>query len=196
MIRINLIPYRIARRQQQIWYHLRVFAGAIIIALLLVLAAHTIASMELSDLKDNVVQLKEQNRILNEKIGKINDLDDLRAEVEHKLRIVDSLQEGRFRSLKTLNEMAKVIPDNIWLTEIRDNSATIKLNGFGESNKAIASFMRLLDQSRLFSNIRLGGIKRVKIEGLPVRKFNLELTRVDNLSDSAVETVARNGKPS
>jgi type IV pilus assembly protein PilN len=113
----------------------------------------------------------------------------LRVEVERKLEIIDQLQKGRFRSLMTLNEIAQVIPKNVWLTSIKDKSEEIGLEGLAESNKAVANFMRMLDQSPLFSNVKLLGISRVEVDGMAVRKFTLNLDRVEtpNEADKAAE---------
>ncbi|MDQ6981544.1 MAG: PilN domain-containing protein [Mariprofundus sp.] len=178
MIRINLIPYRLARRQQQIIWHVSSFFAVITVAGLLGLAAHTVASIQLSDLKEESIIIQQQNAALKKKIGKIKNLDSLRADVERKLELVDRLQEGRFRSLKTLNAIASIIPENVWLDVIADHGGDIELSGMGESNRAVASFMRRLDQSADFTDVRLGEINRVVVDGLPMRRFSLSLSRV------------------
>jgi len=179
MIRINLIPYRAERQQQQIMQHVTAFFAVVTVASLLALGAHTAASLQLASLKEDTMTAQKQNEVLKSKIGKIDNLANLRSDVEHKLKIVDRLQEGRFRSLKTLHAIAIVIPQNVWLDEIHDTGGDISLSGLGESNKAVASFMRKLDQSPLFTNVRLGEISRVMVNGLPVRRFNLKLGRVE-----------------
>jgi type IV pilus assembly protein PilN len=196
MIRINFIPYRMARQQQQIRRHVVIFSGIIVLAAVLSLGAHTIASLKLADLKEETAQLIEKNKELKEKIGKIEHLEALRTAVEHKLKIVDRLQEGRFHSLITLNEIAQVIPKNVWLTSIKDNAAEIGLEGLAESNKAVANFMRMLDQSPLFSNVKLQGINRVKVDGVPVRKFTLNLDRVEKMPIEAGKADIANRKGS
>jgi len=158
------------------------------------LGAHTIASLQLADLKSEAAQLAAKNKELKEKIGKIEHLDALRTEVERKLKIVDRLQEGRFHSLITLNEIALLIPKNVWLTSIKDDTTKIGLEGLAESNKAVANFMRMLDQSALFSNIELQGISRVEMDGMAVRKFSLNLDRVDETPEEDDKAVAANGK--
>lgn len=180
MIRINLIPYRVARQQQQISQHVSNFFGIIVLAAVLSLGAHTIISLKLADLIAETNQVTAKNKELKEKIGKIEHLDALRTEVERKLKIVDRLQEGRFRSLVTLNEIAKLIPKNVWLTSVDDKTTEIGLVGLAESNKAVANFMRALDHSALFSNVQLQGINRIVVDGMAVRKFTLNLDRVDD----------------
>ncbi len=180
MIRINLIPYRAERQQQQTMQHVSAFFAVVVLAALLALGAHTFASLQLADLKEETIAIQKQNDDLKSKIGTIANLASLRSDVERKLKIVDRLQEGRFRSLKTLHAIARVIPENVWLDKIKETGSTIELSGLGESNKAVASFMRKLDMSPLFSDVRLGEIRRVMKGGLPVRRFSLKLTRVDD----------------
>jgi len=179
MIRINLLPYRVARRQRQILQHIAVTAGVIGLAVVLSVAAHVTNTMTLSSLKDQYHDLVQQNQILLKKIGKIKDLDKLREDVERKLKLVDTLQHGRFRSMETLVALSKAIPDNVWLTDVVDKGGEIQLTGLGESNKAVANFMRALDQSALFTNVRLQVISRQQVNGTPVRQFSLAMGRVE-----------------
>ncbi len=193
MIRINLIPYRTARRQNQIVQHVSSFVAVVVLAGLLALAAQTMASLQLSDLKEQTIVLQQQNNDLKKKIGKIKDLDSLRSNVERKLDIVDRLQEGRFHSLITLNTIATLIPQNVWLRSMADKGHDIEISGLAESNKAVAVFMRKLDQSVIFSNVRLSVINRVMVDGLPLRQFSLTLARQEAKKDQASAASKRKG---
>lgn len=179
MIRVNLLPYRPARRQRQILQHLGVALGALALAVLISLGAQWIASSQLSGLKQKYDSLRGQNLALMKEIGRIKNLDKLRADVERKLGLVDQLQKGRFRSLNTFVALAKAIPSNVWLTSVADTGAQIRLSGIGESNNAVADFMRALDASPLFTNIRLQVISRTQAGGMAVRHFDLVINRVD-----------------
>lgn len=187
MIRINLIPYREARRQKQVLQHIGNFVGVLAFAIALVTGVHMLSSTQLADLQKETAQLTAQNKVLKEKIGKIEHLDALRADVVRKLEIVDKLQEGRFHSLITLHEIARLIPRNVWLKSIQDKTTDIELVGQAESNKAVANFMRALDGSPVFTNVRLLAINRIDVNGMPVRQFSINLSRVD-------ETAAASGK--
>jgi len=183
MIRINLLPYRTKRRQQQILQHLAVAIAAILITVVLVFGANWFKTLQLESLQDEFTSLKAQNAELQKKIGKLKDLDKLRADVERKLALVDELQQGRFYSLETLHEISKAIPENVWLTSIKDQKGKLLLAGLGESNKAVANFMRALDESERFANISLQVIQRSDAGGVAVRKFSLSVTRVEPKKD-------------
>jgi type IV pilus assembly protein PilN len=178
MIRINLLPYRTQRRQTKILQHLVVALGVVFVAASLVFTADLIKTQELTTLEDTFSELKIQNATLQKKIGKIKDLDKLRTDVERKLELVEELQKGRFHALETLNKLATVIPENVWLQSIATKEETITISGLGESNKAVANFMRALDQEAVFSNIALSQITRTQLGNIPVRSFNLTMNRV------------------
>lgn len=186
MIRINLLPYRAERRQRQILQHIAMLFGMILVVSTFLFFVDLYKTAELTTLEDEFSSLTAQNNVLKKKIGKIRNLDKLRADVERKLELVDKLQEGRFHSLMTLNELAEVIPENVWLTSIKDSAGELAISGLGESNKAVANFMRALDQSPFFANISLKTIARTQAGNVPVRKFSLTMKRVEVKKEESV----------
>lgn len=178
MIRINLLPYRAKRRQTQIMQHIAALLIVVVTASLGVFIVDLYKTSELTALEDEFSDIKTQNDILRVKIGKIKDLDKLREDVERKLALVDLLQKGRFYSLSTFSGLASLIPENVWLNDIKDSNSHLTINGMGESNKAVANFMRALDESPEFTDVALKTISRISVGSVPVRKFGLTLTRV------------------
>lgn len=190
MIRVNLLPYRAQRRQRQILRHITMTVAVVGTAVLLSLGAHLFASAQLADLTREYDQLRAENQALMKKIGKIKDLDKLREDVQRKLKLVDELQLGRFRSFETLVALSQAIPENVWLTGIDDKGGKLHLNGLGESNKAVANFMRALDQSPFFGDVRLEVIQRTQVGEVPVRLFNLSLDRLHPQAEKAASTAS------
>jgi len=178
MIRINLIPYRAARRQRRILQHIAAVLGVAGLAAVISLGLHIDASSTLAGVQGNLVSLRAQNKALNQKIGKIRDLDQLRKDVQRKLTLVDELQNGRFRSLDTLLALSRAIPENVWLIDVKDSGGSLELNGLGESNKAVANFMRSLDHEKILTGVNLQVIRREKVGEVPVRRFSLKMRRV------------------
>jgi len=181
MIRINLLPYRNALRQRQILQHIAAALGVVALAVVIALGMHVYASSTLSGLQHELAQVRQRNKQLNDRIGEIRNLDRLRADVQRKLELVDRLQYGRFRSLETLIALSRAIPENVWLRSITDTGGQIRLIGLGESNKAVANFMRALERSPVFANVHLQVIRREQIGSIPVRNFSLTMQRVDKV---------------
>ena len=192
MIRINLIPHREAFRQQQIIEYIIVFVAAIAVTITLVVAVDVWVTKDLTSLQEERATLQSTNASLTKKIGELRNLDSLRKEVEDKLKIVDELQAGRFRSLTTLEAVANSMPQNIWLTDIKDGKGTISLKGFGESSQSIANFMRTLENHKLFNQVRLSVDEADTVEGASVRKFSLTLHRLTLQEQKAAAKEAAN----
>jgi len=190
MIRINLIPHREAFRQQQIVEYIVAFVAAIAVTITLVVAVDVWVTKDLTAYQEEYASLKAKNTSLTKKIGELRNLDSLRKEVEDKLKIVDELQAGRFRSLVTLEAIAKSMPQNIWLSDIQDKSGSVNLKGYGESSQSIANFMRTLDGHPLFNQVRLSVDQEAVVEGVNVREFELSLHRL-TLQEQEAEEKAR-----
>jgi len=180
MIRINLLPHREVRRRRQILQHLMAAVGVIVLAMVVSAGVHVFYTGILSGLQAEEVRLIAENQKLKRQIGKIARLEKLRKQVQAKLDAIEKLQKGRFRSLGTLVAFSQGIPENVWLSEIRDEDGQISISGYGESNRAVARFMRALQDSSIFANVKLEVIERKRQDHVSIRRFDMVLKRVDN----------------
>lgn len=196
MIRINLLPYRAARRRGQILKYLLVALVSLLLTGMALLASYSWSSMELADAKGSLQNLQDRNKALRVKIGELSQFKEVQVEVQKKLDLVDKLQGGRFRSLESLHALAQAIPKNVWLTQITDNGGTISISGRGESNRAVSSFMRALEEQKVFSGVRLQVIKREGVGGVALRSFSLTMNRVEAPSAGEGKDLAGGGKGS
>lgn len=175
MILINLLPYRQARRRQQILNHLYVFLGAILLVTLACGGIHVYGMKQLAALEAEYADLHQKNMLLVKKIGQIRKMEKLRAELQQRLDLVDQLQKNRFRAMVMLITVSKAIPRNVWITDLVDEGGETKIVGFGESNKAVADFIRALETSPIFEDVHLDVIERVNVEGFPMRRFRVRM---------------------
>jgi type IV pilus assembly protein PilN len=178
MIRINLIPYREELRKKQIIEHVIVFVGVILVTVLFLAVVDAWKTAALTDMQQEKMSLQARNKALTKKIGELKDLDSLRKNVEKKLQIVDELQEGRFKTLVTLNKLAESIPESVWLTKLSEKKGSVSVAGFAESSQAVAAFMRALQEQDVFENITLVFDDVKKGEGSIARAFSLVFTRI------------------
>jgi len=176
MIRINLLPYRAARRQHQVYEHVIVVFIVVAVAMGVCVGMHMVTHAQLDSINAQYVNLQSQNQTLSKMIGETGNLKTLRTEVQRKLDLVDTLQKGRFRSLELLLVISRVIPNNVWLESVIDKGGEIKLEGYAETSKSIAMFMSALDKSESISNVKLGRISiNESKEELAVESFDLKV---------------------
>ncbi len=192
MIRINLLPYRDERRQRQILHYIGVAALAIVVVAGLILSTYSYGSMQLGDAQQRLQALQDRNSVIRNKIGELSKFKEVQAEVEKKLDLVTELQQGRFQSLSTLLELSSAIPKNVWLTQVRTSSGRVDLSGLGESNRAVAKFMRSLEDKKAFAGVNLKLIKRQRVNGVPLRSFSLTMKRVIVPEDRKVADKQKN----
>jgi len=179
MIRINLLPYRDARRQGQIVQYILVALAALALTIVLVLSSYSWSTLQLVDAQDRLKNVQGENQALKTKIGELSKFKEVQAEVQRKLDLVDTLQRGRFRSLESMQGLSVAIPKNVWLTDVKDSGGTISISGLGESNRAVAAFMRALENQPVFSGVNLKLIKRENKGNVVMRSFSLTMNRID-----------------
>jgi len=179
MIRLNLLPYRALRWRLKLLKMVSVTVAVLLAVVALIVTVHLITSSHLDGLMAEKKALQQENLRLKRKIGKIRNIDKLRADVEAKLAVIDTLQAGRFRSLRLLLALSRALPENVWVDSIRDDGKRFSIQGQGESNNVVAEFMRQLEELPSFANVRLDVIQRSSVNGVTVRKFALSMEPVD-----------------
>lgn len=186
MIRINLLPYRDLRRRSQILKYVLIALASLFVTCVILLASYSWANMDLADANSSLQDIQSQNKVLKAKIGELSKFKEVQAEVQQKLELVDKLQRGRFRSLRTMQALSESIPKNVWLTRVQDNGGTISISGLGESNRAVSGFMRALQDQNVFSGVSLQVIKRESLSGVALRSFSLTMNRMEEISPESV----------
>lgn len=194
MIRINLLPHRVAFRQQQIIEHLIVLMAGIFLTVAVIFSIDAYSSADLTELQNERQSLQTQNQDLAKKIGELKNLDALRQEVEGKLQIVDELQAGRFKTLNTLLALNEALPSNVWVGSIKDDADKLSVSGFGESSKAVANFMRGIQANTLFDDVKLVLDQAALDDGAAVRKFQLSFKRLSLAEQQAKEKASAAGE--
>lgn len=152
MIRLNLLPHRELRKAAQTrqFYILTAFT---------LLAAMGGAFAIYQYLVDQVAYQEARNgyyRQENDKLSKqIVEIDKLKEERETLLsrkKVVEDLQVSRSEVVQLLDSLAKLTPEGIMLTSIKQNDTTVDLTGNTISNARIATFMQNIQSSNMLTN--------------------------------------------
>ena len=179
MIRINLLPFRVARKKENIRRQVSIFFLSIVMVSLL-LAWYTLGiNKEIIETKTRIVQVKAQIALYKERADRVTQIKKNLKILEDKLKIVSSLEEKRMEQLVLLEELSeRVVPERMWLESMKSDSAHVTLKGVAFDNPTIADFMRNLEISSLFSNIDLKRSKVQKFkEGIMLKSFELLCTK-------------------
>jgi Tfp pilus assembly protein PilN len=178
MIRINLLPGE-ERRQRKAAVALK--AGDLVVPLaVLVAAALIVAGTALSQrtradgLKHSIAEVDAQSRVLAPQIERVKRLAQERAELDLRLGIIGKLQKGRTQSVRLMDEVARCIPEHMWITVVnQEGASTLHVEGTTFSNLVVSDLMSRLEKSPLFANVELGVAERGTIDDRDVVRFRV-----------------------
>ena len=178
MIRINLLPKE-EKAQRQVSISFK--AGDLVVpAILLVASALVIGGMGLSQysratsLARSIAEVDEQSRALAPQIERVNRLAQERAELDLRLGIIAKLEKGRAQSVRLMDDLARCVPDHLWLTAATQDAGTsLSLEGSSFSNLVVSDFISRLERSPMFANVELDFAERGVINDREVVKFRI-----------------------
>ena len=190
MIRINLLPWREARRKAQ-RQHLGVLGGMVaVLGLLIVGAVHLTIAGYIAVQSDRNEFLKRENVRLDKEIEEIKKLKTEIAALLARKQIIERLQADRAQAVYMLQELVQQVPDGVYLKAIKQTGLKINMVGYAQSNARVSTLMRNFAASPYLENPDLVEIKAVLVSNKRVSEFimNVSLKQVQS------EDAAKSGK--
>ena len=179
MIRINLLPFRAARKKENIRRQLTIFTLAVVFALVVMAYYFMKLSTTLSDRKKEEQQIKVELAGYKKTIERINNLEKKIAEIRKKLDVIKDLEKKKIGPVLLLDQIAVAVPkEKLWLTSFVEKKGKLTLNGTAMDNETVAVFMTNLENAELIMAVDL---KSTRLRSLPkyklsVSDFSLECT--------------------
>ncbi len=182
MIRINLLPWREARRKAQ-RQHLGVLGGMVaVLGLLIVGAVHLTIAGYIAVQSDRNEFLKRENVRLDKEIEEIKKLKTEIAALLARKQIIERLQADRAQAVYMLQELVQQVPDGVYLKAIKQTGLKINMTGYAQSNARVSTLMRNFAASPYLENPDLVEIKAVFVSNKRVSEFimNVSLKQVQS----------------
>src|SRR6266481_5838073 len=152
MPRINLLPWReqerkVRRREFLVAAGAAVFASVILIVVgKLFFSSWTDAQIEKNNLlKKEIVKLDAQ-------IADIQDLETRKQRLVARVEIIERLQRERPEIVHLLDELVKIVPEGVYLTQLKENGNKLEIHGVAQSSTRVSTFMRNIDSSVWMDN--------------------------------------------
>jgi len=178
MTRINLLPWRETLRKEQQRQFISVAAGAGILVAVIVFYVHFHIGGLIDEQTARNDFLEKEIVLVDEKITEIKQLESEKQQLLARMNIIQQLQSRRPEIVHIFDEMARSVPDGIYLTSIKQLGNSIVIEGVAESNARVSAFMRNLDASRWFANPGLVVIESKEKESVRTSKFTLNVTQI------------------
>jgi len=174
-IRINLLPHRQIKRAQQQRAMLAALAMVALLGLATVVLGHfIIVGMKDAQSRRNDF-LKAEITKLDAQIKEIAELKRKTEDLLERKKVVESLQSNRAELVHLFDEMARRLPDGVYLKSLKQTGTKVALQGYAQSSARVSTLMRNLDESDWFSAPRLIEVKSASVGGLRVHEFNMEV---------------------
>ncbi len=179
MIRVNLLPREEKAQQKAVSFDLKlgdmVIPGAVLGLTALVIAGTVMSQHSaIGGLQQSITQVDNEGRALAPQIARVNQLAQEKAELDLRMGVIGKLEKGRTQSVRLMDELAKCVPDHLWLTgATQDAGGSLSLEGVTYSNLVVSDFMSRLERSPMFANVELGIAEKGTVSDKTVVKFRV-----------------------
>ena len=169
---INLLPWRKQRRQeQQAQLAVIIISGLIVSGIALYFTTKFVSDSLYIQAKRNQF-LQRENDSLDERRTEILALEGKKRDLIARMKIVQDLQTSRAKLIKIFDALPKIVPDGIYLDNMKREGGTLTLSGIASSSTIISVFMRNLDKNPEFEKAKLKFVKQNDKDGQS-QKFTL-----------------------
>ncbi|MBN2418503.1 MAG: PilN domain-containing protein [Deltaproteobacteria bacterium] len=178
MIRINLLPFRAARKRENIKRQISIYVTAVCCALIIMGGLFFKYSKDLSDLKDEESRLTTELAGYQKELNEIKDLEKKIEQINSKLNVIKDLEKGKTGPVLLLSDISDAVPkDKLWLTSLSEKDGNLSLKGTAMDNETISLFMKNLEKTEQILDVPVlkSAVRRDLPElRLTVSDFDLE----------------------
>ena len=170
MIRINLLPFRAARKKENIRQEFNIYLLALVFLIVVMAYLEIGSSRRLSGLKAEEESARKElaiygknNRIAAEIKRKIK-------EIQDRLAVIQDLEQQKSGPIDLLTELALAVPeDRLWLQSVAEREGVLTINGTAMDNDTVALFMTNLENTASITSVDL---KSTQLQNFP--NYNLK----------------------
>lgn len=191
MIRINLLPYRASKKKETINQQLIIMSVALLAILVLGGGVYYVTLNKISATKQEIKSSEDELANLKKKVGEIDKLKMLQADVQRKLDILSRLRKEKTGPATRLARMSDIVPDKMWLTKYQESGLNVSISGFAYNEELIAEFMRSIQGSQEFGNVELLVSEQQEISGVKLKKFDLSCMIKGSLPEDPKKDAAK-----
>jgi len=179
MIRINLLPHREIRRKRQ-QQHFFIMLGVVAAAGAAIwFGMHAYFNDVLDNQNKRNAYLQGEIAKLDKQIAEIKKLKDEIVSLLARKSVVETLQTNRSEVVHLLDQLARQLPEGMYLNSIKQRGDKVAITGFTQSQARVSTLMRNLEGSQQLENPALIEIRAVTRANSRINEFtmNIAITR-------------------
>ena len=182
MIRINLLPFRVARKKREYQEADIYFIIVNFLTIMTLVWYTTVINKQILTIKEQTKQVNHQILKYKKKADRVGKIKKDLKILEEKLEIVSSLKKQTGKQLILFDGMTNlIVPERMWLESFKTNENKVTIKGIAFDNPTIADFMEKLENSSIFGKVDLKAAKIKKYkDGIMLKSFELLCTKEES----------------
>jgi len=180
MIRINLLPFRAARKKENIRRQISIFVLMFALSVVTLIYYNGILNSKITGLETDIKTKKTELATYQKTIKEIQQIKKRLEDLQNKTRIINELNVNRewpLRFLDSINDL--IMEKRMWLTSLSLKGGNISIKGIALDNKTVADFMTRLEDSKLYSNINLQTVNQKTILKYNLKSFDISCQKAE-----------------
>lgn len=178
MIRINLLPFRTARKKENVRRQLSILLSSLLLAIILMFYINIRLSSQVKEVNNKVESTKTEiakyekiNKEIAEIKGKLQNL-------KTKMNVINDLEANRYEPVRLMDKMTNlVIPNRMWFLSFDSIGKTVNISGVAVDSQTVADFMIRLEGSNLFESVNLKTIKKQMVRQASLKNFEISCNK-------------------
>jgi type IV pilus assembly protein PilN len=194
MIRINLLPFRAARKKENVRRQISIFLLSLILVGAAVIYYNIFLSGKIKDLNASIKETKVQVAKYNKINAEIKEIKKNLELLNRKIEVIETLETNRREPLALLASLTDLImAERMWFTRLSSKGPKINIEGIALDNQTVSDFMTRLERSALYGDVNLGTVKQkeLKTMELTLKSFDVNARKVAPKPDKPKEEAAQ-----
>jgi type IV pilus assembly protein PilN len=186
MPRINLLPWREEERKRRQREFGVALAGGVVSAVLVVMATMFVYSQMIDNQLARNERLTAEIRELEKSITEIDGLERQKERLLARMEIIEQLQKSRPEVVHLFDEVARQLPDGVYLTGMKQTGNRVEVRGVAQSSTRVSALMRAIDSSEWMTNPEVDRVETTQSGASRQAEFVVYLRQV-NQGDEDME---------
>jgi type IV pilus assembly protein PilN len=196
MTRINLLPWREARRAEKQRNFLIMLAVALAVAVAGMYGAYLYFERLIANQEARNTYLRGEIARLKKAEEEIKALDQTKARLLNRLQVIQDLQAKRPGMVRAFDALVRILPEDVYLISMTVAGNRLTLKGAASSNNIVSEFMRNLADSPWFGEPTLKVIENQDVSNVRASIFELSVDRTDPKGTAETAETADSGDQS
>ncbi|MBW2143718.1 MAG: PilN domain-containing protein [Deltaproteobacteria bacterium] len=178
MIRINLLPFRAAKKLENIRMQISVYVLSVVLLVAVLSFSLIMLNSKIKELQAQESRLQKELDSYAEMLKKIKELKRKRADVKGKLDVIQGLEAQKAGPVQLFDEIAMAVPEGkLFLRSINESKDTVSMSGVAIDYDTVARFMTNLENTTKINTVTLGSTNQTEQNKLSVCNFTLSCTK-------------------